>query len=441
MANTTITKYTNCVVRITLLDPNNFEKYDLYFLLFNVPLAKKWAKQFAELKKGPHWFRERKKHSKYGNLDKNLIEKFNSIITIINSFYDKKISTITQISEYELNYLHEAYAEYGQRNQEKLDAKYWDHAYETIPDDDPRTLFWPGITFNEEMHDAFLKLNDLIHQTELIMHNKAEPNAGFIALASYDPRIDVPLGEEDLPCFKVNLDFGDLCLPYNTLGKNLKQIVYDGDRHSLEKGLVMPQKTWSNELMIHMKQSDNDSWSQHDYYNKWKKISPEDFGFQYGDFYKNREGYFCIGELWVEQKIQLWDLKSKKIKIDLERFTEIHSITTLSIHQAEQEFINPDSRWPHWKAPRKLLDKKISRIENTNFSVVTWVVNDICNYSCRYCPPQLHNGKNYKNDDWENISEFIDHTVETLGSDDKKVIFSISGGEPTLSPFFLNLVK
>lgn len=441
LSNKFADKHIEYVVRMTLLDPNNFEKYDLYYKLFNIPLAKKWVKQFEQLKKGPQWFRERKKHSEYGKIDQSLVQKFNSLISIINSFYDQKLSFITKVSEDELNILHEAYALYGQRNQEKLDKKYWDHAYKLIPAGDPKTLIWPGITFNEDMHDAFIKLNDLIHQTELFMNNEEQTDNGFILVASFNPRIDIPLEEEDLPALKINLDFGDLCLGYNTLGKSLKHIVLDEDRESLEKGLVMPQETWSNEIFINMKGSNNHSWSQQNYYRKWKKVRPEDFGFQYGDTFKNREGYYCIGELVPEQTVQLWDPVTRTLTFDFERFTDIHSVEIIHYKQAKKEFLTPSKRLPQWKEPRPLLGKKVFQIENEKYSVVTWVLNDICNYSCRYCPDDLHNGKNYKQDNWENISAFIDHILEYLSADDKKVLFSLSGGEPTLSPFFPILIK
>ena len=36
---------------------------------------------------------------------------------------------------------------------------------------------------------------------------------------------------------------------------------------------------------------------------------------------------------------------------------------------------------------------------------VTWVINNICTNACKYCPPNLHKGKNHHYD-WENAKRF-----------------------------------
>jgi|MDTE01.2.fsa_nt_gb MoaA/NifB/PqqE/SkfB family radical SAM enzyme len=67
---------------------------------------------------------------------------------------------------------------------------------------------------------------------------------------------------------------------------------------------------------------------------------------------------------------------------------------------------------------------------------VTWVINNICTNACKYCPPSLHKGKNHHYD-WENAKRFW----EILQSKYDKLYVSISGGEPTLSPFLLDFCK
>lgn len=433
--------YSTTALRLTLLDPETFEKYDIYYRLFNIPLTAKWIKNFLNLRRNNYSFREKKVQFKYRQDKGKLILKFNSLIDGINSFYDKKLKLCTDIDEEVLNYLHDAYAIYGKRVEEKLKENYWDSAYLKIKPTDFKATRWPGIKFNNEMHQAFIKLNDLIHRVELSIRDpNADEYSGFIALASFEPRTDFPIEEDDLPAMKFNLDFGDLCLGYNTLGKNLKHIILDADIESLKTGMILPQTTWSNEIMTHMKMSDNNPWSQYRYYKKWQTMSPEEYGFQYGDFYKNREGYLCIGEIFPEQKSSIWDESIHKLKIDLTSFSEIFDYDLISLKNAYEEYLDPSKR--NWKNPRPLLGKKIDKIINPYFSTVTWIMNDICNYSCRYCPPFLHNGTNYKQqDDWDNLSEFIHHIVDMLGSENRKVMFSISGGEPTLSPFFPQLIK
>ena len=68
--------------------------------------------------------------------------------------------------------------------------------------------------------------------------------------------------------------------------------------------------------------------------------------------------------------------------------------------------------------------------------VVTWVINNICTNACKYCPPNLHTGSNHHYD-WENAKRFW----QILLSKYPKMHVSISGGEPTLSPFLLDFCK
>ena len=85
---------------------------------------------------------------------------------------------------------------------------------------------------------------------------------------------------------------------------------------------------------------------------------------------------------------------------------------------------------------------KISKGPNTYDLHVMWSIHNKCNYSCSYCPETLHNG------DWqwlnlERLKGFIDkvenHYVKILGF--KNILFSFTGGEPTLWKDFKAFVK
>lgn len=67
---------------------------------------------------------------------------------------------------------------------------------------------------------------------------------------------------------------------------------------------------------------------------------------------------------------------------------------------------------------------------------LTWVINNFCNNRCSYCTPQLHNGTG-DHYSWENAEKFLDKLFEKY----PKIHCSISGGEPSLSPFLPELVK
>ncbi|CAB4126015.1 Radical_SAM domain containing protein [uncultured Caudovirales phage] len=66
---------------------------------------------------------------------------------------------------------------------------------------------------------------------------------------------------------------------------------------------------------------------------------------------------------------------------------------------------------------------------------LTWVINNICTNQCSYCPSDLHAGTNH-NYDWENARQFF----KMLFKKYPKVHCSISGGEPSVSPFLPEVV-
>lgn len=85
---------------------------------------------------------------------------------------------------------------------------------------------------------------------------------------------------------------------------------------------------------------------------------------------------------------------------------------------------------------------QILKGENTYDLHVMWSIHNKCNYSCTYCPSELNNGDTQ----WLNfdhLTDFIDkieeHYVRRLGY--KNILFSFTGGEPTLWKDFKPFVK
>lgn len=74
--------------------------------------------------------------------------------------------------------------------------------------------------------------------------------------------------------------------------------------------------------------------------------------------------------------------------------------------------------------------------QETRTLQLTWILNNICTNHCDYCPPSLHSGKNH-NYRWKDAQLF----ASLLLSRYPKIHCAISGGEPTVSPFFPELVK
>ena len=81
----------------------------------------------------------------------------------------------------------------------------------------------------------------------------------------------------------------------------------------------------------------------------------------------------------------------------------------------------------------KLLEVKT---RNPNILHLTWILNNICTNACSYCDPILYAGKNHHYE-WQHAEKFIQEVSKRYD----KINLSLSGGEPTLSPWLLDLCK
>ena len=68
--------------------------------------------------------------------------------------------------------------------------------------------------------------------------------------------------------------------------------------------------------------------------------------------------------------------------------------------------------------------------------MLTWIINNICTNACSYCPKEVHNGTNH-NYGWEHTEKFVNECFDRYGT----IHVNVSGGEPTVSPFFKQLVN
>lgn len=426
---------THSFIRLTLVDKTTWDYKDIIFWLYNTPISQKWLEHFAKLKNGNNDFREKSFKLAISLTDIELVSQLNQCIDKINTFYDNKLNNVDSINDSTLNYLHEQYEVYGQRVTEFLEQDYWKSAYKKIPYDDPRTKVFPGITFNEDMHYSFIKLNELVHRAELQEDTIKIDTGGIggIITTSLNPRIDFDLTDDDWLNSVRYTKFGDLCLGYNTLGKNLGHVVRDLDFDAVNRNAIVPQKTWSNELYIDLLHEGSDPYQVREYKRLWNRLKiTEKLGYQFGNYIQNREGYIKIGEIHSDL-YEDYITKRNGIAIDFTKYNTMYDIEIISKRQFYLK-----ERYPVWKKPVKQVGKTIDRIDNYS-NIITWVLNDICTYNCRYCPPLLHNGKNHKYD-WNHLNPFLDKLFALYGKE-KPIIFSLSGGEPTLSPFFPELVK
>lgn len=62
---------------------------------------------------------------------------------------------------------------------------------------------------------------------------------------------------------------------------------------------------------------------------------------------------------------------------------------------------------------------------------IEWVINNVCNYKCSYCMPDLHSGTSGQ-PHFENSLKFLDFVHKNINPNKK--MLTLSGGEPTMWP-------
>jgi len=74
--------------------------------------------------------------------------------------------------------------------------------------------------------------------------------------------------------------------------------------------------------------------------------------------------------------------------------------------------------------------------------LIDWVLGNYCNYSCSYCFPESNTGTHPVPKLNDTIKSNIDHLIQELHNVNRKdIVFSLSGGEPTLYKQFIPLTQ
>ena len=76
---------------------------------------------------------------------------------------------------------------------------------------------------------------------------------------------------------------------------------------------------------------------------------------------------------------------------------------------------------------------------NTYDKTVTWRFSRRCNYYCQYCPSSVSNLYD-EHRSWAELKRAVDTILDTFARENK-IKFIILGGEPTINPSYLKLVK
>ena len=81
-----------------------------------------------------------------------------------------------------------------------------------------------------------------------------------------------------------------------------------------------------------------------------------------------------------------------------------------------------------------------ARPELAQLTLVDWTLGNACNYACSYCPPRLHDGSAAWPDP-ARVLTFCDRLIAHYASLGRELLFQFSGGEPTVYPHFLDLIR
>lgn len=90
------------------------------------------------------------------------------------------------------------------------------------------------------------------------------------------------------------------------------------------------------------------------------------------------------------------------------------------------------------------MDKKVIRLEHSNpihnkIVVVSWIMGNVCNFSCPYCSETVHNGSKK----WPNytiVKSFIDKVCGHYMKNNTTVYFDLNGGEITLNKDLFKII-
>lgn len=172
-----------------------------------------------------------------------LMSEINTIVSKINQYYDKilpEFTDTTDIDRVKLNYLHEEFENYGERHA----ACMAEQSYGTGDDT------WQRKRFNLGFHETWLKLNEKIHHTESAMMCSPDDPFFMCSTQFYPFEQGMPIKPEDKLFLTTDIDWGDLYLGYNTLGKDYMDTCEDNDVRVITNGQIKVQEYFSTEVYL-----------------------------------------------------------------------------------------------------------------------------------------------------------------------------------------------
>jgi hypothetical protein len=209
------------------------KKHELNFALYDTDLVKRWVEITKKNQQTPEsYISAQFTNISYGEISK-VRTRLTDCLNRINSVYDEPLPLYEEIVELttpELNYLHEEFERYGDRFEDLIHTTNW---------------------WSQELHEDFLKLNELIHLHEDLLFIKQGDFPNMAVLYDYYPQgLHLPILGRDRLWLTSKLQWGEVYLGYNTLGKDWFKVVFDEDLEVIERDQVRPQERFAAETWI-----------------------------------------------------------------------------------------------------------------------------------------------------------------------------------------------
>lgn len=235
------------------LSNDKSEILELFYLILDIDIAARWVNLIKKnIDLGNTLRYNYRRILNKSNLKKSFKEFRNNVI-YINKNYDKKLTDIEsfdflQQNQHILNDLHEEYEIYGDRLQQLIDEKYFSNPKVS----EKYHPIWPGESHNKILHEAFLRLNEQIHNFEAIFRSIANPKKMLCTcLVDFMPAgIHENLKPEDFILFDPNHEWGWMYLGYNTLGKHWSSACNDNDIDVVKRKTIRPQQRFAAEFYM-----------------------------------------------------------------------------------------------------------------------------------------------------------------------------------------------
>lgn len=293
------------VLNVVFSDENNND-HSLHYLLYNNDLVKRWKSMVeTNIKDNETYINTTMYNYNYKNTPK-LRTQLNEVINKINSYgYPDKLPLFDNVEVFDtdvLNYLHEQYENYGETIDYHVTKPYW----------------------NKDLHDNFLRLNELIHCHEDANRNNKNTFPAFSALVDYYPqKYFLPIEERDKLYLKSDFKWGNLYLGYNTLGKCWMKVGIDRDTEVIERDQVKPQHRFAAEMWLNFGPDDDDGFNALRFEKWYDTLSDElKSKIPFNNLNEMTFGRFIIGKLDLSRpyflnyhsNISDWQSRSNYIK-------------------------------------------------------------------------------------------------------------------------------